>query len=66
MMTVDRFAVTIELMPLLQGEFRILSMRLDRPQLRIAVGDDGKLDWQARNEASKASLLGAVCRPPRL
>lgn len=53
MMMVDRFAVTIELMPLLQGEFRVLSMRLDRPHLRIAVGDDGKLDWQMRNEASK-------------
>jgi uncharacterized protein involved in outer membrane biogenesis len=54
MMMVDRFEVTIELMPLLQGEFRVVSMRLDRPHMRMVVGEDGRLDWQARNEASKA------------
>ena len=54
MMTVDRFDVTIELMPLLQGEFRITAMRLERPYMRIVVADDGILDWQTRNEASKA------------
>ena len=54
MMTVDRFEVTIELMPLLQGEFRVVSMRLDRPVARITVSGDGMLDWQERNEASKA------------
>lgn len=54
MMTVDRFAVTIELMPLLQGEFRITTMRLDRPYMRVVVNDDGRLDWQTRSEASNA------------
>jgi uncharacterized protein involved in outer membrane biogenesis len=37
MMTVDRFEITIELMPLLQGQFRITSMRLDRPRMRVTV-----------------------------
>ena len=54
MMTVDRFEITIELMPLLQGQFRITSMRLDRPRTRVVVNDAGRLDWQARSEASKA------------
>jgi uncharacterized protein involved in outer membrane biogenesis len=54
MMTVDRFEITIELMPLLQGQFRITSMRLDRPRMRVAVSDDGQLDWQVRSKASQA------------
>jgi hypothetical protein len=54
MMTVDRFSVTIELMPLLQGEFRVVSMSLERPVVRIAVEDDGRLNWQDRSDASKA------------
>lgn len=54
MMTVDRFEITIELMPLLQGQFRITSMRLDQPKMRVVVSDDGTLDWQRRNEASQA------------
>jgi len=54
MMTVDRFEITIELMPLLQGQFRVTSMRLDRPRTHVVVNDAGRLDWQARSEASKA------------
>jgi uncharacterized protein involved in outer membrane biogenesis len=53
MMTVDRFEVTIDLTPLLQGEFRVVSMRLDRPHLRVMVDESGNVDWQHRNEASK-------------
>ena len=54
MMQIDRFSVTIELMPLLQGEFRVVSMRIERPEIRVAVGEDGRINWQARNEASRA------------
>lgn len=52
MMTVDRFEVTIDLTPLLQGEFRVVSMRLERPDVKVVVGEDGRLDWQNRNAAS--------------
>jgi hypothetical protein len=54
MMRVERFEITIELMPLLQGKFRVTSMRLDRPRMRVNVDEAGTLDWQVRNEASKA------------
>ncbi|MEO8669499.1 MAG: AsmA family protein, partial [Bauldia sp.] len=53
MMTVDRFEVTIELMPLLQGEIRVTSMKLRRPVATVSVDDSGTVDWFLRNEASK-------------
>lgn len=54
MMTIDRFAVTIELMPLLRGEVRVVSMRLEEPRVWVTVNDDGVIGWQARSEASEA------------
>ena len=54
MMTVERFDVTIELMPLLQGEIRVTSMRLDSPSVRISVDADGAIDWMKRPVASSA------------
>lgn len=54
MMTVDKFDVTIELMPLLEGEIRVVSMKLDRPHVKISVDDSGTVDWLLRSEASKA------------
>jgi len=53
MMTVDRFEVTIELMPLLQGEIRVVSMKLRRPVVTVMVDDSGGIDWLARSEASQ-------------
>jgi hypothetical protein len=52
MMTVDRFEVTIELMPLLSGEIHVTTMRLERPTVRVAVAPDGSVDWFARPSAS--------------
>ncbi|MCR4283172.1 MAG: AsmA family protein, partial [Bauldia sp.] len=49
MMTVDRFEVTIELMPLLQGQIRVVAMRLDRPVVRMSVDENGVLDWLRRS-----------------
>ena len=53
MMTVDRFEVTIELMPLLQGDIHVTAMRLERPTVRIAVDDSGGIDWLARPAATE-------------
>ncbi len=53
MMTVERFAVTIELMPLLQGEIRVTAMELDRPTVRVSVDDVGQVDWLLRSDASR-------------
>jgi uncharacterized protein involved in outer membrane biogenesis len=53
MMTVDRFEVTIELMPLLQGQFRVVTMKLARPTVNIAVDANGTVDWLVRSDASK-------------
>ena len=54
MMEVDRFEATIELMPLLQGEIRVVSMKLERPRVRVMVDDSGTVDWLIRTEASKS------------
>jgi hypothetical protein len=54
MMTVEHFDVTIELMPLLEGEIRVVSMKLDKPHVKISVDDSGTVDWLLRSEASKA------------
>lgn len=54
MMTVEKFDVTIELMPLLEGEIRVVSMKLQKPHVKISVDDSGTVDWLLRTEASKA------------
>jgi hypothetical protein len=53
MMSVKRFSVTIELMPLIQGEIRVISMKLEEPVVRVAVDDAGRVDWTIRGEASR-------------
>ena len=53
MMTVERFAVTIELMPLLQGEIHVISMKLDKPVVRVSVDDTGQVDWLLRSAPAR-------------
>ena len=53
MMTVEKFAVTIELLPLMQGEIRVISMKLDKPNVRVSIDDAGQVDWLLRTEASR-------------
>jgi hypothetical protein len=72
MMEVARFAVTIELMPLVQGQIRVISMTLDDPIVRVAVDDAGQIDWTLRGEASRdlnpdnVALSGVEVRNGRL
>jgi uncharacterized protein involved in outer membrane biogenesis len=53
LMTVDRFEVTIELTPLLQGEIRVVTMRLEKPVVRVAADAAGVIDWLQRAPASQ-------------
>ena len=53
MMSVKRFSVTIELMPLLQGEISVISMKIEDPVVRVSVDDAGRIDWTIRAEASR-------------
>ncbi len=47
-MDVGRFDVVIELMPLLQGEIRVVSMTLEKPVVNVAVDAAGKVAWLSR------------------
>ncbi|WEK52785.1 MAG: AsmA-like C-terminal region-containing protein [Candidatus Kaistia colombiensis] len=60
MMTVDRFAVRIELIPLISGAFKVVDMAITRPHLQVTVGADGTPDWLRRSEASKTLDPDAV------
>jgi hypothetical protein len=53
MMEVKRFSVTIELMPLIQGEIRVISMAIEDPVVRVAVDDNGQVDWTLRTDAAR-------------
>ncbi|MBS9720887.1 AsmA family protein [Tianweitania sp. BSSL-BM11] len=44
-MTAETFSMDAELAPLMSGEFRIFDMRLVRPHLRVAVDQNGTIDW---------------------
>ncbi len=52
MATVERFDATIELVPLLQGEVRVLSMRLVRPHVTLTADAGGAIDWLRRPSGS--------------
>lgn len=47
-MTVDTFSMDAELMPFLRGQLLIFDMRVKRPRVTIALGQDGKVDWAIR------------------
>ena len=47
-MDVARFDVVIELMPLLQGEIRVVSMTLEKPMVNVSVDAAGKVAWLSR------------------
>jgi uncharacterized protein involved in outer membrane biogenesis len=49
-MTVDRFSVEIELMPLMQGEIHVVSMKLEKPAVHVAVDEAGRMAWLKRAE----------------
>lgn len=50
MMKADAFSMNIELMPFLQGEVRIVEMRIDRPRAIIRVNENATVDWTSRRE----------------
>jgi uncharacterized protein involved in outer membrane biogenesis len=60
MMKIDRFAVRIELIPLITGTFKVVDMAITRPSLKVTVGADGTPDWLRRSEASKTLDPDAV------
>ena len=49
LLIVSRFQMRVELPPLLKGEIRVLDMRLERPQLTLAMDEYGRLDWLTDN-----------------
>lgn len=52
LLAVQRFEMRIELPPLLKGEVRIIDLAMDRPNLRLSIDEEGRLDWftaRARN-----------------
>jgi len=53
MATVERFEATIELMPLLQGEIRVTSMRMVAPRINIRSDNRGLIDWFQRGPSSE-------------
>ena len=46
--TVETFSMDAELAPFLRGELLIFDMRIERPKARIAIDDNGTVDWALR------------------
>ncbi|MCW2307006.1 uncharacterized protein involved in outer membrane biogenesis [Rhodobium gokarnense] len=55
LMIVSRFSARVELAPLLKGEVKVIDMTLERPDVRLAVDDNGQLT--ALGEDGKATRL---------
>lgn len=50
LMTVDQFALDIELMPMLKGEVSIVELNLVRPRINLVVDENGAIAWTNRHE----------------
>ncbi|ODN70714.1 AsmA family protein [Methylobrevis pamukkalensis] len=50
LMTVKRFAVRVELFPLLTGEVRVVEMALDEPSANIRITEEGGFEWLSARE----------------
>lgn len=59
-MRAERFSMDLELAPFIRGEVLIFDMRLERPEVVVALTDDGRFDWSLRPEtyfsANRVSL----------
>ena len=62
--TVETFSMDAELAPFLRGELLIFDMRIERPKARIAIDENGTVDWALRPstpfDASQVTLDEAV------
>jgi uncharacterized protein involved in outer membrane biogenesis len=50
-MTVETFSMDAELAPFMRGELLIFDMRIVRPRARLAIAEDGTVDWALRPSA---------------
>lgn len=68
LMTVERFAMRVELAPLLQGKIKVIDMRLEKPIVQLSLDESGRLDWmmgfgpgdEARNIDPDSVMLSDV------
>jgi uncharacterized protein involved in outer membrane biogenesis len=60
LMTVSRFAATVELVPLIGRQIRVLAMRLDEPVIHVAVDASGAADWLAFAHSTDALAPDSV------
>jgi hypothetical protein len=51
-MTVKRFELRIELVPLLKGIFQINELVMDEPKLRVAADKSGRINWLMQGESA--------------
>ena len=52
MMTVDQFAMDVELLPLMKQEISIVKLKLIRPRVNLFVDETGAVAWTDRKEIS--------------
>ncbi len=48
LMTIAQFSATFELVPLLQGQFHVVTMHLEKPQVVVSADGTGAVDWLQR------------------
>jgi uncharacterized protein involved in outer membrane biogenesis len=60
LMTVKRFAVTVELLPLFGGQIHVVAMRLDEPSVHVTVDADGISQWLRRAATADAIAPDSV------
>ena len=54
MATIDHVSLTLELLPLLTGQFHVTELIVDRPVVNAIIDDAGRLDWLARPTGAAA------------
>lgn len=57
LMVVSSFEARIELAPLLNGEIRVVDMRLDEPELHLSLDESGRIDWLTAATAHDRSQI---------
>lgn len=50
-LSVDKFSIDAELMPFLRGEVLIFDMQVEKPVLKVAVDEKGRVDWTRHEDA---------------
>ncbi len=63
LLTLERAAISVQLLPLLHGDINISSITLDKPVFNVSIGQDGTPSWMTPKLKEQQGAQGSTPQP---